>query len=271
MTGRGAIDLVVTDLDGTVWDGERQTHPTTVSAWRELERRDIPVLVATGRRLGSTVSSLAELGLAPPVVCLNGALGVDLADGSRFHRATIAAPDAVTILAAFRASGLQPCVYVDHHEAAVFVDVAPSTHPDHLASFGVDVATADLELVCRDASVLAFAVLGVDEAPLAAVAEAIGGAGIPHLSPDPFFGGHALTVAGPAMSKWEGVRSFCALRAIDPTRVLAIGDGPNDVELLTGAAIALVPADGHPTAMALADRVVAATSLGGWSEILDLV
>ena len=45
------VDLVVTDLDGTLWFGHEETHPTTVAAWRELERRGIPVLVATGRRV----------------------------------------------------------------------------------------------------------------------------------------------------------------------------------------------------------------------------
>ena len=33
------IDLVVTDLDGTLWHGREVLHPTTASAWHELERR----------------------------------------------------------------------------------------------------------------------------------------------------------------------------------------------------------------------------------------
>jgi hydroxymethylpyrimidine pyrophosphatase-like HAD family hydrolase len=46
--GMAGIELVVTDLDGTLWSGREETHPATVAAWRELERRGVPVLVATG-------------------------------------------------------------------------------------------------------------------------------------------------------------------------------------------------------------------------------
>jgi hydroxymethylpyrimidine pyrophosphatase-like HAD family hydrolase len=51
----------------------------------------------------------------------------------------------------------------------------------------------------------------------------------------------------------------------------AIGDGTNDIELLGGAAIAVVPRDGCEPARELADHVVSSARDGGWAEILDLV
>ncbi len=266
-----SIDLVVTDLDGTLWDRSVRPHPRTVAAWSELERRGVPVLVATGRRVGSTRSALADAGLAPSAVCLNGALGLDLAGGRRFHRAVIGADHAAGVLDAFVASGLWPCVYVDHDDVAVFVGEEPSTHPDHLASFGSEVAVADLTEVCATHAILAFSLLGGEEQPLATVAAAIAGAGIAHLDADPIYGGTSLTVAGPAMSKWNGVLAFCADRALDPSRVLAIGDGANDLELLAGAAVAVVPEGAHPAARAAADHVVESPATGGWASILDLL
>ena len=265
------IELVVTDLDGTLWDRSIRPHPATVVAWAEIERRGVTVLAATGRRVGSTRSALADAGLAPPAVCLNGALGLDLADGQRFHRATIAPHHATAILAAFADCGLSPCVYVDHDEFAVFVSDRPSTHAAHLASFGADVAVADLADVCATDAVLAFSLLGSDEHLLATVARAVTDAGIPHLDVDPIYGGTSLTVAGPEMSKWHGVLAFCAARDLDPSGVLAIGDGPNDLELLTGAAVAVAPEGAHPSALAAADHVVASPAAGGWAAIVDLL
>ena len=78
------IELVVTDLDGTLWayGSEGVPHERTLAAWAELDRRGVPVLVATGRRATTAREPLAEYGLAPSAVVLNGALALDLATGT---------------------------------------------------------------------------------------------------------------------------------------------------------------------------------------------
>src|SRR5688500_12281784 len=81
------ISLVVTDLDGTLWHTDGSLHPQTARALSELERRNVPVLVATGRRTRSTRTPLARLGFAPPAIVMNGAVGLQLATGARFHLA----------------------------------------------------------------------------------------------------------------------------------------------------------------------------------------
>jgi hydroxymethylpyrimidine pyrophosphatase-like HAD family hydrolase len=65
------------------------------------------------------------------------------------------------------------------------------------------------------------------------------------------------------------VLAFCATRGLDSTRVLALADGPNDIELLTSAAVRLVPAVAHPAALALADHVIPSAADGGWAQVLD--
>ena len=85
-----AIDLVVTDLDGTLWEHPDHTPARTLEAVAEVESRGIPLLVATGRRLGSTRRPLEAIGLRPPAVMLNGSLGVQLASDERFHLGGIA-------------------------------------------------------------------------------------------------------------------------------------------------------------------------------------
>ncbi len=63
-----AIDLVVTDLDGTLWRTEREVHPRVRAAWAELNRRGVPILAASGRRVASMRSSLGRYGWRPPAV-----------------------------------------------------------------------------------------------------------------------------------------------------------------------------------------------------------
>lgn len=266
------IELVVTDLDGTLWETPSTIHPTTVPAVHELERRGIPLMVATGRRLASTRDPLAALGLAPPVVVLNGALAIDLSSGERIHRHGFAAERAAEVLDAFLAVGIQPCVYVDDDEVHVYVGPEPSTHPEHLASFGEWVRTGDLHEVVATLPILAFAVLAVPpsvveglEGPLRALAN-------PHVSSERQYGGGlTVTVAPPGLSKWDGVAAFCEHKGLDATKVLAMGDGPNDLELLDGASVAVAMADGHPDALARADHVLPRSADGGWAQVLDLL
>jgi hydroxymethylpyrimidine pyrophosphatase-like HAD family hydrolase len=264
------IELVVTDLDGSLWHRE-EIHPASRAAWTEIEARGVPVLVATGRRLTTTREPLARAGLRPPAVVLNGALALDLASGETFHRHHCDAASARVALDAFRGAGLEPCVYVEDHHIEVYVGSTPSTHPGHLASLGTRAVVADLDEILEREAVLGFGVIGHPPDPLTAVVDAIGRRAEAHLAPDAHWGGWTLTVAPPGLSKWAGVLAFCARADIDAARVLAVGDGPNDHELLTHAAIAVVPDDASPGALALADHVVPSPTEGGWGEIVGLL
>ncbi len=265
------VDLVITDLDGTLWSGHEVVHPRTVAAWTELESRGVEVMVATGRRVGSTRTPLAALGLTPTAAVMNGALVLDLASEQRFHHHAHDPAAARSILGAFRAAGLEPCVYVDVPDHAVLVDAAPSTHPEHLASLGTEVRQVDLDEHIEQATVLMFGIMGHDADTLRAVAAAVAGVGEAHVAPSDQWDGSTCTVTPLGLSKWVGVTRYCEWRGIDPARTLAIGDGPNDLELLAGAGVAVAPRSGAAAAMDLADHLVASPADGGWAELLDLV
>jgi hydroxymethylpyrimidine pyrophosphatase-like HAD family hydrolase len=267
----GAVQLVVTDLDGTLSDAGERIHPASARAIRSLEADGIPVLVATGRRLRMAWAVLEAGGLAGPAVVLDGALGVDLRDGRVFHRVAFPAQAARQVLDAYTAAGLSPCVYVDRPEVDLVVGDQPSTHPDHLARARPWVATVDLRRVVETEPVYAFTVVGRPAPVLEPVLSAVGPAGSASIVHDLVYGGCTLQVRPPRVSKWTGVLAFCAERAIDPGRILAVGDGANDVELLEGAAVACAVTTAAPAVLALADHVVGPPASGGWAEVLALV
>lgn len=265
------IELVVTDLDGTLWDVADQLHPRTAAAIEELGRRGVDLLVATGRRVTSTRDPLARAGLAPSAVVLNGALGLDLATAQRFHRQPFPAEEAVIVFDAFVTHGLEPCVYVDHVGVDAFLGPSPSTHPEHVRALGTTAQRGDLAVVVREMPVLGFGVIGRPIEELRAAQELIALHAEAHLGRAFNYPDSALTVAPRGLSKWAGVMAYCKLRGLDHEAVLAIGDGPNDLELLQHAAIAVVPEDGDPAALARAKHVVAPPDRGGWAEILDFI
>jgi hypothetical protein len=266
------ITLIVTDLDGTLWHTDDEVHPRTVAALRTLEAAGVPLLVATGRRTTAARVPLARLGLAPAAIVLNGALGLDLATGERFHCSPFAADAAARVLAGFVRAGLEPCVYVDHPDVEAYLGRRPSTHPQHRARLQPTAAPGDLRRVCAQVPVLAFGIIGIPHGRLLpAVAQLQPDAEV-HLDRSLDHPGMAsLTVAPRWQSKWDGVLAYCRRHGIDPGGVAAVGDGPNDVELLSNAAVSLVPEPAHPAALEHADRVIASPLDGGWADVLDLV
>ena len=265
-----SVDLVVTDLDGTLWHTDDEVHPNVLAALAELEERGVPLLVATGRRTASTRGPLARIGQAPPAVVLNGALGLDLATGERFHRAPFPTADATNALTAFASVGLEPVVYVDHPRYDVFLSSTPSTHAGHVRSLADTAGVDDLARVCAEEAVLGFSMIGVPHGDGVAASEALGDLAEVHLDRSLDYAGYASFTAAPkGQSKWDGVLAFCAVRGLDSSRVLALADGPNDIELLTNAAVRLVPAVAHPAALDLADHVIPAAADGGWAEVVS--
>jgi hydroxymethylpyrimidine pyrophosphatase-like HAD family hydrolase len=268
-----AVELVVTDLDGTLSDPGERIHPRTVSAVRALVDAGIPVLIATGRRPRTAAVVLEAAGLCGPAVMLDGSIGHDLRDGRAFHRVTFSAAAAASVLETFADGGFQPCLHLDRPGVDILVGDHPSTHPRHLARAASWVVRGDPAGAVLTDPVLSFTVVGGDPARLGRVAEAIvaSGAGSASVTPDLMYGGATLQVRPPGVSKWSGVLAFCGDQGLDSGRVLAVGDGANDVELLAAATIACAIDGGAPDALAHADHLIGPPSEGGWAAILDLV
>ncbi len=267
------VALVVTDLDGSLWDHEARIHPATRAALAELDARAVPWIVATGRRHRTTREALAVYDLAPNAVLLDGAMGRDLATGAWFHRRTFDVAGATAVLAAFTAHGLSPCVYLEDDHVDFAVSATPSTHPEHVRRAGRWAVTGDLEEVVATGEVLGFSIAGRKPEELALVVPAIEATGVAHavVTRDLAFGGGTLMVRARGTSKWEGVAAYCAVAGLDERGVLAVGDGENDLELLAGAAVACVVADACEQALDAADHVIPPASEGGWAEILALL
>ena len=113
--------------------------------------------------------------------------------------------------------------------------ITPSTNPGHLARARLLVAVDHLARVVAGEPVYTFAVVGRPAALLEPVLREVGAAGSASIVPDLIYGGSTLQGTP---DKGSGVLAYCAEQGIDPARVLAVGDGANDLELLDGAAVA---------------------------------
>lgn len=265
--------LVVTDLDGTLWDQHQCIHADTLSAVEELEARGIPVLVATGRRPASTRSGFALNNFWKPAVMLNGTLGVTFPSEHRFHQATFTASEAQLVLEAFADCGHVPCVYgLDGH---TYLADNATTGPRHRKGMvgGVrDVQTTNPDHIVQAGEALGFSIIGVELRGLESLAPRLREFGmiVDHYQ-DPLYGGWSVMAQPPGVSKQTGIEAFIAHAGLDNPLVIAVGDGGNDTEMVAAADIGLAIVDGDPSVLAVADQHIGPPTQGGWAEILNVV
>lgn len=262
--------LVVTDLDGTVWDNTLRCHAATIDAMRTLiELDDVELLVATGRRRNSARRAFVANSIVLPSVLLNGAIGYDFEREHIFHQATFS-PDALgQVMSRLSDHQLSPVAYLSDTRAMVVEGV--STSVNHLNSLGDDITwvTAD-ELVVRS-DVLGMSMLGIEQGQAEPGMQALSGlAGVEvaayadHLYP-PF----SLMLAPDGVTKEVGIRAYLEYADLSPERIIAIGDGGNDLEMLAMADVALAIENSEPRAVAAADHLIGHPSVGGWAAVLD--
>lgn len=71
------LELIVSDMDGTLLDSNIQVHPDNIQAIMDTYAQGIPFLVCTGRNFTEAKFLLEQAGLRCPIIGLNGAILFD--------------------------------------------------------------------------------------------------------------------------------------------------------------------------------------------------
>lgn len=262
--------VVVTDLDGTFWGNQLVVHGHTRAAFDTLTDQGIPVLVATGRRPSSARTGLLDNDLDLPCVLLNGAVGIDYpGDGHVFHKHGFAADAAHAVLDTLDEVGLSPCVYLADGRVAVGGSVTSSFN--HLGLLGTDRLDAEPRDAVDIDTVLGFSMLGLPEGQLRPAADLLSDldCGDAAFYADHLYERWSMMVQPPGITKWQGIQAWLQHADLSTPRIIALGDGGNDLEMLQGADVALSFEGGDPNALALADAVLPHPDQGGWAQVLD--
>lgn len=80
---------------------------------------------------------------------------------------------------------------------------------------------------------------------------------------------HLLEIFSRGVDKWSAVEWICREREVDPSRVVAIGDGLNDVGMIRGAGLGVAMGNSLPQVREVADRVVAPFDRDGVAEAIE--
>ncbi|MES4887036.1 Cof-type HAD-IIB family hydrolase [Streptomyces sp. NPDC096012] len=264
--------LIATDLDGTLLRDDKSVSPRTVAALAAAEEAGIEVFFVTGRpaRWMDVVSEHVHgHGLA---ICGNGAAVVDLHGGPGAHRFVKVreltrenALDAVRLLrdAAPGTVFAVEQTYGFHQEPAY-----PKLHmetPDHLLPAEKLLAPEGPDADQPVLKILAYHPELDPDAFLTLARLAIGDhANVTRSSPSAL-----LELSGPDVSKASTLALCCAERGISHEEVVAFGDMPNDVEMLTWAGRSYAMGNAHPDVVAAASGRTVANNDDGVAVVIE--
>ncbi|WP_446217524.1 HAD family hydrolase [Micromonospora sp. IBHARD004] len=260
--------LVATDIDGTLLRDDRTLSPHTAAVLARISAQGTPVVLVTGRPIRWLQLVYDQLAEPLPAICANGAVVYDpVAD--EVLRADPLAPELLAEVAR-RLRAEVP-------EVSFAVEIVDSRQMRHEAHYplrwdadhdAIRAVESPEELLSAPAvKLLARAGEQDPDAFVQLVAGAL--AGLAEATHSSYTGLVEISAAG--VTKAAGLAWYCARLGIDERDVLAFGDMPNDVPMLTWAGRSVAVANAHPAVLEIADEVTAANSADGVAAYLEKV
>jgi len=257
--------LVATDLDGTIIRGDGTISDRTVAAFARVEAAGARFVLVTGRP-PRVMRSIAEaFGHRGTAICANGALSYDMRTETTKALHLIPPPALAAAAAALRAAVPGIGIAVEYPDGHAADTVYQAVNWDLNQSMP---RVADAVLFARPASKLLGRHFGYTCDDLLALAlPALDGlVSVTHSNSKGLVEAAALGV-----SKATVVEELAASYGIGPESVIAFGDMPNDLPLLTWAGISCAVANAHPDVLAAATHVIGSNDDDGVAAYLEQV
>ncbi|GGN24868.1 hypothetical protein FHR83_008168 [Actinoplanes campanulatus] len=253
--------LVATDIDGTLITSDRSLSPGTRDV---LERIPVPVVLVTGRPLRWLHQLYDQLSAPLPAICANGAVIYD-PDNDEVLRAD-PLPGDLLIDVAKRLRDTVPDVSlaVEIEDGRAFLHEDTWTirweHDDRvrvIASPEELTAAPAVKLLARSATADPDDFLELVSRTLGDRAEATRSSS-----------SALVEISAAGVTKAAGLAWLCERHGITADQVVAFGDMPNDIPLLSWAGRGVAVGNAHPALRAIADDVTGTNDEDGVATYL---
>ncbi|MBT0771131.1 HAD family phosphatase [Kineosporia sp. J2-2] len=262
--------MVACDLDGTIVGRDGRISPRTLAALTACESRGVHVVFVTGRPprwMDPIVEMTGHQGLA---LVGNGAAVLNLATGAVVSSRGLTASTVLAVTerlreripgAAFALETLngyrREPGYMAIHNAAFEAAVGP------VATLLHDAPTV-IKVLCKQ-SAEHYGELDSDEL-LVLARETLGGlAEVVHSDPR----SHLLEISAPGVTKATALAWLAGELGVEAGEVIAFGDMPNDIPMLTWAGTGYAMTGGHPDAIAAAPRQAPPCDQDGVAQVIE--
>ena len=256
--------LVATDLDGTLVRNDGTVSAYTQGVLAALDDQDVPVVFVTGRPLRWAEAVFDHVGRHGLAVISNGALVWDVAAQAPVLTRTIDPVVGVEVCDLVRAAVPGSAFAVETIDGIALEPEFRERHPvPEGARRG---AIADLfqgpalKVLARHEE------LGYQEFWDRAEA-AVGDRAVITWSST----SSLLEISAAGVTKATTLAVLAQQLGVDPADVVAFGDMPNDIDMLTWAGMSYAMADAHPTVRDAADHVAPANDEDGVASVLSAI
>lgn len=251
------VRAVFIDMDGTLLKASNNISQRNMEAIYRLMNQGVKVFLATGRHYEVTAPYHKEIGLGTPMICLNGAAIHDgqtgkaiqmqtvRVDEARFHQLTAENPFNVIV---HTANGLY-CK--ETNEEIDYWTKVGQIPPRYIG----DLRQANYQDVLKY-SVLTGAPSPKFSALFKKEAEVIDW-------------NNGFELLAPNVSKWSAIKSLLRAYRISPKEAVAIGDGPNDIEMLRHVGTGVAMGNADEEVKAAADFVTGHHEKDGLAEFIE--
>jgi len=257
--------LVAIDLDGTLLQSDKRIGPRSAEAIGAVIDRGIHVILASARPPRGVQAYYECLGLKSLQVNYNGALIHDAVRQQHVYHKPLDPHLAKQIVALARE--VQPEVvvhvevldqwYTDRVDPNLQVETSKDSDPDYLGPIES----------CLNQPVTKLMFLAQPEklVPVRSAIELQFGNRTAIAISDR----HVLQVVHHEVDKATAIDHIASGMGIGANKVMAIGDAPNDVDMLRWAGLGIAMENAWPEARLAADRVIGSNDHDGVAEILD--
>ena len=265
--GPRAPRLVASDLDGTIVRTDGTISGRTVEVVERLEKAGAVFVMVTGRPPRWMAPVAEETGHRGLAICANGALVYDMHTERVVRSHLLSADVAREVVEALRR----------HLPSITFaVEKGPTDGmPGSFAREAVyvprwdngEVAVEDIAVMLAGGAVKLLARVEEMESDelLAAARACLGdGAELTHSS-----SGGLLEISAAGISKASGLAALAEEQGIGADEVIAFGDMPNDLPMLSWAGHSVGMANAHPEVLELVDEVTASNDDHGVAMVLE--
>ncbi|HYD09868.1 MAG TPA: HAD family hydrolase, partial [Acidimicrobiales bacterium] len=245
------VRMIASDIDGTLLRADGTMSDRTVAALQAAEAAGIAVVLCTGRPPRWMKPIAERTGHTGIAVCANGALLYDL------HTEEVVASFlwdhevARTVAAGLRSAIPdisfaieRPDGFAFEHSYVPVFEPSPDVQVGELDEL---LSAPIIKLLARHPELDAGALM---TAAHDAVADLAGKASTTYS-----IDGGLLEIAAPGISKSFALEKVAAERDITAAEVVAFGDMPNDIAMLTWAGRGIAVGNAHPELIAVADEV----------------